>query len=112
MRNIYFYRCDLFLLFAVPIVHDIRVVLHIAHLFLDILHFLRLPGTFPFPSFVRLTDRWPRTIDRYKSIVCSQLANATQRGRDSLSYAGSVRGPLVSIRYIRQMNALCANARG
>lgn len=39
----------------------VHVVLHGIRLLFDVLHFVRLPGTFP--SFVRLTDRWPRTID-------------------------------------------------
>lgn len=102
---------DVVFYFSIFAVYDIciHIFFHIARLFLNVVHFLRLPGTFPSPSFVKLTDRWPWTIDRYKSIVCSQLA--TQRGRDSSSCAGSARGPLVSIRYIRQMNALCANER-
>jgi len=89
----------------------VHVVLCSTCLLFDILHFVRLPGTFPSPSFVRLTDRWPRTIDRYK-FVCNQLANRMEKGRDLSSCAGSTRVSYgVSIRYIRQMNALCARGR-
>lgn len=89
----------------------VHVVLCSARLLFDVLHFVRLPGTFPSPSCVRLTDRWPRTIDRYK-FVCNQLANRMEKGRDLSSCAGSTRASCgVSIRYIRQMNALCARGR-
>jgi len=44
----------------------VHVVLCSACLLFDVLHFVRLPRMFPSPSFVRLTDRWSRTIDRYK----------------------------------------------